>query len=273
MSTIPQKIEENHVVEGVNVLVRREDLRITRTPSKPFILHGKTASIAALFQSLDSHNVTGISCFASRGSDWALNAAIIAHAYMIPFTIYVQQPSLNLPAPWFIEVAQKERGARIEFVRPNHTPVMISIARKQAEARGDFFIPFGFEHAIAMCELTGRLRDFPKAATVVLCAGSGITLVCLLKAVLLDGNRFRRVVAVSSGRSRRNLRETVARHLTDLQIESATDVLEIEQLEGVYGASTIETAWQTHPFYERRVYAWLLKNIASLEQPLVFLNM
>lgn len=272
---------ESYKLHGREVEVRREDLRI----GKPYVRHGKTPSICALMTSLAFERRfgaahAGVSCFASRGSDWALNAAIAAHTAGLKLTIYAQHPSAKNPLARFLCSAVDDYYARLAFVSANHTQIMISQARKRATAEGDFFIPFGFELPVCMRELTDRLRGFDKTATIVLCAGSGITLACLLKAALIDGKRFKRVVAVSSGRSAKAIGSAVARHVTELDLSCATARLDIDD-GGFYGPGefAIETPWPTHPFYEQKAFAWLDATLKyndpeeQLEDPIAFLNM
>jgi hypothetical protein len=269
----PKMIDEVHQVRGFDVEVRREDQRI----GAPFLPHGKTQSILRLFNSLVGTRIKRVSCFASSGSDWALNAAIAAQSTRMPFTIFSQKQRAELPA--FLIKARDDYGAELEFVRINHTAIMISQARAEALLRGDFFIPFGFELPICMDELTERLRGFGRVETIVLCAGSGITLTCLLKAALLDQKRFSDVIAVSSGRPLTAIRKTVSRHISELEIASVCDALHIEE-GGKYGKPLIEalgfdayTPWPVHPFYERKAFDWLVANIAQLKEPIAFLNM
>jgi hypothetical protein len=263
-------IVEQYKMRGCDVEVRREDLRV----GEPYLPHGKTPSIKLLMQTLAaSGRKSGVSCFASRGSDWALNAAIAAHAAKLPFTIYAQQPSKKLPLAPFLEQASDDYAAQLVFVRVNHTAIMIAQAAAQAAERGEFFIPFGLELMLMMDELTERLRGFDKTATIVLCAGSGITLVCLLKAALLDHKQFKRVVAVSSGRSTKAINKTVGRHLNSFELCAAT--LQLDVIDGHYGADcALESPWTTHPFYERKAFAWLDANITNITNtPISFLNM
>jgi len=263
-------IVQHHTVRGFDVAVRREDLRV----GEPFVPHGKTPSLCNLMRALALEKTQGVSCFASRGSDWALNAAIAASTVQLPLTIYCQQPSKKTALPAFIERARDEYGATIDHVRVNHTLIMSALARIKAVERGDFFIPFGLATPLVMDELTERLRGIEKTATIVLCAGSGITLVCLLKSLLHDQNPVKCVVAVSSGRSEHAIKSTVDRHVGELNVERATGRLEIVRPFGAYGeTNTIESPWPTHAFYERKAYKWLDENISQLEQPITFLNM
>jgi hypothetical protein len=267
-------IIERHTVRGRFVFVRREDNRV----GAPYEPHGKTPSIVRLFDALAGTKVRRVSCFASRGSDWALNAAIAAYDTRMPFTIYSQQQKAELPA--FLREARDIYGAKLEFVRVNHTAIMSAQAQQRALLEPDtFFIPFGLELPIVIAELTERLRGFQPFKTIVLCAGSGITLACLLKGAVLDQWRHDAVVAVSSGRSVTAIRKTVTRHVSELEIASVCDKLQIVE-SGVYGERLIETLggvdprpWRVHPFYERKAFDWLDANIEQLAEPIAFLNM
>jgi hypothetical protein len=256
---------EYHKLCGRTIEVHREDLRV----GAPYRPHGKTPSIIKLMSHIGNSHA---SCFASRGSDWALNAAIAAADCGIEFTIYTQLPSKTLPEPDFIAIAREQYHAHIEHVRANHTMIMSAQARNLAEARGDFFIPFGLELPIVMDELTERLRNFNNAATVIVVAGSGITMCCLLKAALLNRKRFADVRGISSGRPLKSICKTLQRYISPIEMSQVTRCSQLVDT-GSYGASSVESAWHTHPFYERKAYAWLLKNIDSLEEPICFLNM
>jgi hypothetical protein len=269
-------IIEQHEVRGRIVDVYREDLRV----GEPFVAHGKTPALIKLFEKLGDEGWASVSCFASRGSDWALNAAICASNEEIELTIFSQQATKNFPVPEFIERARDEHGAKIEFIRVNTTPIMSGQAKKIAHARDSFFIPFGLELKIVIDELSERLRGIAaKSPTLVLCAGSGVTLGCALRAALYDQQRFVKVVAVSSGRSARAITTTATRvaSLHDRVLGDAVqELLVIEG--GRYGDAAsepaIESPWPTHVFYERKAFAWLHENVARFDKEMIgFLNM
>src|SRR5215472_10167203 len=153
---------ENHRVREIDVAVVREDLRV----GEPYMPHGKTSSLIKLMAALAFEKTQGVSCFASRGSDWALNAAIAAKNENLPLTIYCQQPSKKLPLAAFVERARDEYSAKIEHLRVNHTLIMSAQARYRALLRGDFFIPFGLATPLVVDELTERLRSIDKTATI-----------------------------------------------------------------------------------------------------------
>lgn len=258
-------INEVYELCGRLVNVRRLDLdfRLNLYPNWQGADHGKMGAIWTLLEHWHViSKIRKVACFASEGSNWALGLARIANALEMDTRVYM----CTAPS-WAADGLHSLPHTELVKLRANYLPIVSRQARNLSEADGFTFVPFGFEHPVAMDYLSAHL-DFDDDSTIVLAAGSGITLACLLARATLRGRKYSAVHAVSTGRTVKMIERTVQRHAPLSAL-----ICQIHKPIDRYGASNIQSVFPTHAYYERKAYQWLTDNIHALKDPIWFVNM
>lgn len=278
-------LQETYQVRDVKVTVRhfervaeKMNLEISAAHNLPvrtdypLPLHGKMPALNVLLKSLQSQGITRVGCFASHGSNWAQGLPALAALYGFEKTIVVY--ATNPRAPNYPDWLKQARslGATLVPVKPNMTAINSSQAKKLIEEEGAYFIPFGLDTEPVLTYLTNAMNFPDQLDNLVLCCGSGITLVGIVQHLIQFNKHIKRIIGVSSGRPVTALQKTLTDHVG--AVDSA-HVAHIDLREGYQYSQKLKTisAWPTHPYYELKAYDWLEKNIHTLDGAVWFLNM
>lgn len=251
-------IEETYVIGNKSIIVRREDL----IPFSPLPPNGKMPALEELIKEV-SKTYPIIGCFATRVSNWSLGVSIIAQRYGMKSVICYPEDATE---PSFLTEARKY-DAEVIGLKPNYLSINVSQAKKLVESKNGFFIPFGLEHKIIIDTLMERMNFQDGIPNLVLSCGSGITLLSVLLHLKKYNKTIGRIYAVSSGRKKSSIIKTLSRHMKELPMNF--EIIEEYKYNDV---PEIETKWPTHQAFERKAYAWMIRNIDKLENPIRFLN-
>jgi 1-aminocyclopropane-1-carboxylate deaminase/D-cysteine desulfhydrase-like pyridoxal-dependent ACC family enzyme len=255
---------EVYRVSGTNVFVKREDL-YGSPPAPPLgKLRGLRAVIAARYR--DGARLVG--CWDTRVSRLGEGLAAIATDFPGLRTIvgYPVKQGERLPSS---VAAAHCLGAEILPLRGNVTPICYAQARRRIESQGGYMLPFGLDCEAAVqavaAEAAGTPERLLKGGTLVLCAGSGVTLSGLLRGLPVQP---RRIVALSSGRAIRTLRACVQRHCGSVPKHVSLRKAGLPY----YAVPNARAPFPTHPNYDLKAWALLTKEIVSYRSPVLFWN-
>lgn len=263
---------EQHEVEGLPIYV----VRLDQTAKPPLPPHYKMGALRELIKAKAKDGVTLIGAFASHGSNWVLGLPILCNEFQVQAVIcYATNPRAPKLPDWLKEA--REYGAHVEPLKPNMTAINSRQAQTYVESQEGYFIPFGLNAPEVIHWLTNT-TDFdaiPADATLLMCAGSGITAAGLLLSLDRRKQTIANLFIVSTGRPLGALEKTISQHANAFLRQQA--VSQFCELYDGYSYSQIpkvESPWPTHSYYERKAYDWLTQNVERLAQmqPLYFLN-
>ena len=130
--------------------------------------------------------VRGLVTAGSRQSPQVNIVATVAEHLGLPCEVHV--PAANKPFTPELENA-RDRGARVVEHRPGHNSVIVSRARRAAEALGWTEIPFGMECEEAVHQTASQVQDIPPdVERIVMPVGSGMSLAGVFAGLQLLGS-------------------------------------------------------------------------------------
>lgn len=185
------ELTEVHQAGDTGVLVKRDDTyRVAGQAG------GKVRSCAALIAAAAAAGAEGVTTAGSRHSPQVQIVAHLAARYGL-------QARCHVPAgddtPQLL--AAQQAGAELVRHRPGHNSVIVSRARKDAEARGWVDVPFGMEcpEAIEQTAAQVNATQLADAQRLVVPVGSGMTLAGVLHGLQAAGLDDLPVVGVRVG--------------------------------------------------------------------------
>jgi len=255
---------ESYLVRGTEVLVKRDDL-YGSWPAPPL---GKLRGARVLLRKLFDGGTRLVGCWDTRIS--ALGQGIAACCSELPgmnaLLTYPAKKGCEVPRP--LQVAES-LGAEVLGVRAGRITISFSEGRKVVENRGGTMLPFGLECAEAVYAVSSEAGLVPPSCThggtVVLCAGSGVTLAGLLLGLRGQPSRF---IAASSGRSPRS----IARCLRKYGAFTSSEI-HIEPARCPYSEPIRQDCpFPSHPHYDLKAWRLLCEEIDHLAKPILFWN-
>lgn len=287
MQPTQNKLSSTYLVRGREVRVQhfervaaRMNFELQETGALPNLqtnmflpLHGKMPALRELLKYLSTQGITRVGCFASHGSNWAQGVAVLASLYNFEKVQIVYATNPRAPKyPEWLKVA-RAHGAELVPIRPNMTAINSSQAKMLVEKHGAYFIPFGLDTAPVLEYLTEAMTFPNQLETLVLCCGSGITLVGIIQHLIKYEKKIKTIVGVSSGRPVKSIMETLTKHVDLDAVYQHVDTLALHEGYTYSQIVNVVSPWPTHQWYERKAYDWLTKNIDSLQGEIQFLNM
>lgn len=251
---------EEYKISGIDVTVSREDLR----PSRPLPPHGKMPALREMCRSVAQQGYKAICAFGSKYSNWTAGLPYLARHYQLgSIVIYPANRMADVPA-WL----QQSMPDELVTIKPNMVGINMAQAKKIAEEKGAYFIPFGLEtqSTLDILEETISLPD--RTGTLIITAGSGMTLAGVLMAIRKNGAQVDNIVAVSSGRPIDSIKQTVSRNVGALP----SNIIWVREFDYA-NVPTVLCPWDAHDHFELKAYDWLIRNIKLINRPIWFINM
>lgn len=250
-------------MRGVQVFVKREDL-YGIPPAPPL---GKLRGLRVVLRRMSAERVRLVGCWDTRVSRLGHGLAAVCKEYphMRSLVSYPEKRGADVP------VSIREAGALGAIVLPlrgNHVSICYSQARKHVEKMGGRMLPFGMDCLEAVDAIAQEARRTPpeiSTGTVVLSAGSGVTLAGLLMGL---PNRPRKIIAISSGRSIGKIVSCLRKYLPSLPayVSLREPILPYDV------ESRADCPFPAHPNYDLKAWDYLSKNVRRLKQPVLFWN-
>jgi len=255
---------EEYEVRGRCIYVKRDDL-FGQLPAPPL---GKLRGMRAVVRKLYTDGVRLIGCWDTRVSRLGEGLAAVASEFEGLQTIVGYPVKAAEPVPRQITAAER-LGSTIMPLRGNVTPICFAQAKRRIEKLGGMILPFGLECESAVAAVAAEAARTPagllEGGTLVLCAGSGVTLAGLLRGLPVLPQR---IVALSSGRALRTIRACVQRHSGPLPKQVSLR----EASMPYYASPDITAPFPCHPNYDLKAWSLLTRRIRNLRSPVLFWN-
>lgn len=254
---------EEHTIGSLVVLVKREDL--AGIPPAPPL--GKLRGLVHVLRCLHEEGVRTVGCWDTRVSKLGVGVAAAVRQFESMRAIVGYPELRGMPAPSHLALAA-QLGAELYPTAPNRAQICFSVTRKYVEKSGGMILPFGLECVEAVRAVAQQASSLPGVTlrgTLLLSCGSGVTLAGLLKGLPVLP---RRIIGLSSGRSIARIRECLLRHIPALPA-----CLELREAEIPYSVAVdIDCPFPSHPNYDRKAWALLLREGSQWPQPVLFWN-
>lgn len=255
---------EEYAIDSMVVFVKREDL-VGIPPAPPL---GKLRGLMRILQRLHRDGVRTVGCWDTRVSKLGVGVAAAVGQFESMRAIIGYPALRGMPAPSHLALAA-QLGAELYPTVPNRAQICFSVTRKYVEKSGGTILPFGLEcveavRAVAQEASSLRVSGVLQG-TLLLSCGSGVTLAGLLNGLPALP---RRIIGLSSGRSIDRIRRCLLRHVSGLP-----DCLELRAADMPYDATVdIDCPFPSHPNYDRKAWALLLREGTRWPQPVLFWN-
>jgi len=255
---------ESYAMGRRRVFVKREDLYGV-APAPPL---AKLRGLRRVLAAAQDRGVRLVGCWDTRISLLGLGLAACCGEFAKMRCIVSYPMGKGDVTPRAAELANA-LGAELLPVPAARLNICFAAARKQIEARGGWMLPFGLECSEAVAAIAGEAAgvdpEFYARGTIVLSCGSGVTLSGLLRGLT---GKPKRIVGISSGRSRDNILRTVRRHIRDIP-----STVELHDAETPYRfALSYPCPFPTSPNYDLKAWKFLVENLPALPRPVLFWN-
>jgi 1-aminocyclopropane-1-carboxylate deaminase/D-cysteine desulfhydrase-like pyridoxal-dependent ACC family enzyme len=255
---------EHYSVLGREVFVKRDDLFGVH-PAPPL---GKLRGLEILLQRYHEQGVRVVGCWDTRVSKLGQGLAALVTEFSDMRAVISYPTRRRCPIPNAVRIAES-LGSEILPLRGNHASICYAQATKLVAKRGGIMLPFGLECTEAVSAIADEAASVPanfiKSGTVVVCCGSGVTLAGLLLGLLAAP---RRLIGISSGRSIAKILACVSRHVG--KISSSVD---LHPARVPYDQSLdYFCPFPSHPNYDLKAWKFLVENVESLHEPILFWN-
>jgi hypothetical protein len=163
----------------------------------------------------------------------------------------------------------KSLGAEILPVVAGRITISFAAARREVERRNGVMLPFGLEcpEAVACVAQAAATvpPEFTEGGTVLVSAGSGVTLAGLVRGLVGRPAVF---IGVSSGRSVESIHRCLARHGS----AKPRGIRLIPAREEYSVPIQFDCPFPSHPNYDRKAWRYAVEHASSLPSPLFFWN-
>lgn len=272
---------EKYQVKGREVFVKREDLCVP-PPGPTF---SKVRGLLKRLQLLKDKGYKTVGYTESSISMAGWGVAWLAPKVGLKAVIFDPQYSTKSRRLKHLDVLDfhrskwKELGAEIIPVKAGMVKVNYYICKKILKERypNSIMLPLGlpFEETI---DETARISDQYKAKfkTVVVCVGSGTITAGLLRG-LCPGSSIYGIMCRSGDPVKKRKDIIIKSGRAEGNVESLVDPvpIEFECIDPGWkytDRSKAEAPFPCHPYYDLKAWEWLVENITTLEDPILFWN-
>ena len=258
---------EKYKVKDRIVYVKRDDL-FGRHPAPPL---AKLRGIKPILERLNEKGVKVVGINDTRVSKAGQGLAILAKQLDMKAILgYPNYRSGEIPPQH--KIAQ-EYGAEIYPVRANRVNIMYYQTKKYVESKGGYMLPKALITMDTVKNVAREASTIPEDlldGSMVICAGSGtITsgVICGLKKI---PDQF---YVISIG-MHKNKTQTILKLLWKYgkyySIPKQVKILRYPK--DYYDEEKFSCPFPSHPNYDRKAWRWLVENIDSLKEPVLFWN-
>lgn len=255
---------EEYRIARQTIFVKRDDL-FGRWPAPPL---AKLRGLRILLEREYARGTRLVGCWDTRISKLGQGLAACCTEFPEMNCIVSYPTKKGEPQPASVNQASS-LGAEIYPVPGSRINISYSRSRAYVQERGGLMLPFGLECSEAVEGVKQEASRTPpqliKNGTLVLCCGSGVTLAGLLLGLPLMPQK---IIGLSSGRSLRNIRACVTRY-----VKNIPQCLELHEPILPYSdALSYECPFPTHPNYDLKAWKFLVDNLRSYKEPILFWN-
>lgn len=262
--------EEQYRILGHAVTVRRDDLAF----KEPLPPNAKMAALYEIVKHAYSLGYREAVLFAKKqvGIPYAIGFPVICKEFNMKATITIPATEKSIYEQWQLDAIW--RGAEIIKLHPNMITINVNQSKKIADDRKAFFVPFGFEDPISVKVHSEKfsLPDY-EIGTLVLSTMTGMILAGVLKQIHDRQYKVKNVYGISSGRSEASVYKSMKKNYPNYDSEVGhLMLLEAFKRNEKPALDKSVIPFSMHPDYEYKAWAWLVRNIDRLEEPIYFIN-
>lgn len=255
---------ESFIVRNHKVYVKREDL-YGKFPAPSL---GKLRGLRLVLERISKSGGKLVGCWDTRVSKLGQGVAVLCNEIPNLSSIISYPTKQGESIPEAVSIA-KNYGAEIFPIRGNHVSICYSQVKKYVESRNGIMLPFGLECNESFEAISIEAQKIPKVCiekgTLIISCGSGVTLAGILNGLNYEPSK---VIGISSGRSITKIKSCINRY-----IETIPSFVEIiEPLYPYYEKLTFESPFPSDPYYDLKAWKYLVENIATLKNPILFWN-
>lgn len=271
---LPEAWFEKYEVGGKEVIVRRDD----KSFLPPLPPNAKMAALYALVERASKQGYKEAVLFAKKqhGISYSIGFPVFCKEFGLKSIVVM--PSDNTTGTGFPEWSESlvELGAYRIGIKPNMVTINVNQAKKFAEERKAYFVPFGFDDALSV-EVHANHFSLPQnVGCLVLSTMTGMILAGTLKQIKDRGYNVKTVNAVSGGRPVGSILKSVYKYLDpsisychNLNIHNPYD----RNFDAITALKNLDQIpFDLHPDYEAKAWLWLVTNIDKLREPICFIN-
>jgi hypothetical protein len=249
---------EQYEVNGKTIHVKRDDLQGDGVELPPW---AKLTAIEKILTSgeLDKNVPIIQLCIRVSYSGWALSQLGKAAGYEIKIAY---PNSKNYPTD--LRDQWESFGAESVPLRANVNSIVLSWMKKEAEAKGYQYIPYGFDHPVYHEHWRSTLAQYDDYDNLVVCAGTPVT--CL---GMCQGFPGRNIYLPSTSKEK-----TVLRKLKKFGLENDERIsVHPSEFEFYDEMSDFETPFPTHKYWDKKAWRFVVENTELLEGKTLFYNL
>jgi threonine dehydratase len=272
---------ESYVVNGVEVLVKREDL-CAEAPMPPLAkMRGVFGYLARL-----ADRVSAFGILDTRISKSGQGVAVLCQRLGLRCRYYFPQRRADgdrlLPHQL---TARDAAGAELVPLPAGRLRMLHARAKQDCARHGGLMLPAGlpfYETVEATARVVEGMEAGHLAGTIVLSTGTGTILAGVLCGLLRRGVTPARLVGVSASMDPGKQRRTILKHvgrfagthgIPESEAREAWRGVQLVRGEGSYYTHPdTPTPWPSHPYYEWKAWAWAQDRLEALPPPVLFWN-
>ena len=258
-------IERYILGEGKEVFVKREDLCVS--PPSPAL--AKLRGVHKRLLSLKELGVNLVGVLDTRVSKSAWGVAYLAKELGIKVVAYYPHLKEYIEMPTN-QKRCKEMGAEIYPLKGGRTAVLYSWAKKDIEKRGGYMMPMGLVVKESIDAVSKEAKLIPQqylGGSIVLCVGSGMTIAGVSLGI---ADKVKTIYGISAGMSTERQRKKI-KVTGGFSLPKNVNLILPDGV-GYYDVEKIETPFPSSPYYDKKAWAWMLKNYETIPKPLLFWN-
>lgn len=257
---------EQYVVNGRVINVKREDLS-TFWPAPSL---AKLRGCLMRLEKVKAEGYTLVGCLDTRISKSGWGVAYLA-SKLGGIDVHAYYPELKAERGYKHQQQHMAEflGAELHPMVGGRTAILYAKARREIVAKGGYMMPMGLVVEESVEAIAKEARSIPEAflgGDIVVCTGSGMTLTGITKALAEKTNT---IYGISAGMNISKQR----RRAKSVGIDLPENV-ELILPEGVdyFAQDSTPTPFPSSLYYDRKAWHWMLDNLDSLRDPIVFWN-
>ena len=264
-------LRNNTPIEQYNILrriinVKREDLS-TNWPAPSL---AKMRGCLIRLENIKAQGYTLVGVLDTRISKSGWGVAYLANK-LGNITVNAYYPELKSEVG-FLHQQQRMSlllGANLFPMAGQRTAILYSKARKETESLGGYMMPMGLVVEESVNAIAAEANTIPEkylGGDLVVCTGSGMTLAGITKSL---STKEHKIYGISAGM---NIKKQIKRITTmGVEIPSNVNIILPENVD-YFSKDNTPTPFPSSLYYDRKAWHWLLDNIETLKDPILFWN-
>ena len=256
---------ENYLINGREVFVKREDL--SSLPPAPAL--AKLRGVYNFLEGLKEKGINKFGVYDTRLSKagWGCSAVANEIGGIEIINFYPDLKEYNHKTP---ENQSKvlELGHKVYGLKGGRTAILYARAKKIMKEMQAYPMPMGLVLKETVEEVSIEAKTIDEkylGGDLIVCVGTGMILAGIIKGI---GNKFNRIYGISAGMNIEKQKKRIKS-----VIEEIPDNVEFIMSEkDYYYEDFIVTPFPCSPYYDKKAYRWMIKNLKYLKDTILFWN-